>query len=74
MFSFVLSLVSLDHRVPHTEALHLALWTRVPHVKWLCQHLSLGMGGGAGVQKHFTISTEIWSKSSRSLELHLHPR
>lgn len=35
LFSFVLSLVSLAHRVPRAEALHLALQTRISSVKWL---------------------------------------
>ena len=33
--SFVPSLVSLAHRVPRAEALHLALQTSVPRAKWL---------------------------------------
>ena len=32
-FSFMLSLMSLAHRVPHAEASHLALWTQVPSMK-----------------------------------------
>ena len=34
-FPFVITLVSLVHRLPHAEALHLAFQTRVPGARWL---------------------------------------
>ena len=39
-FSFVLRLVSLAHRMLHTEVSHLALQTRLPQAKWLLRQLS----------------------------------
>ena len=43
LFSFVLSLVSLAHRVLRALAFFLAIQTRVPSMKWL--HLILELGG-----------------------------
>lgn len=67
-FSFVLSLVSLAHRVPHAEAWHPALQTRTPGAKRLLQDLS----SGSCVDAAHDIA--IWGVSSTAAPLPLTPK